>query len=394
MGPLCLILGLLSGESGLAVGAYLFSYTLFLDNGTFLRRFFAILPYGVIAGIWFYAYNRMGFGTFGSGMYIEPGQETLQFLIALLRRIPILIMGQFAMPPAFFYIALPQPWHNIIWGWALFLLAMLVIVLYPLVKHNVTARFWALGMALSLIPICSTYPDNRLLFFVGIGAMGLLAQLITGLYENSEWLFSGKSWRVLTLALANFLFFIHLILAPILLPVATRFDKFFEPMVDRPANSLALRPDNPEQQVVLVNPPGAFFVYYTLIIRHVIGLPTSTFTRVLTTGDVPVKITSIDECTLEVHPEGGFMTAYQSYVVRGPAHPMGAGQRVELTGMVAEILSVTKDHRPQKVRYSFLKPLNDTSLKFLKWNGKEYERFWPPVIGESISLSANKGAFF
>jgi hypothetical protein len=52
-------------------------------------------------------------------------------------------------------------------------------VFWPLLRRSATARFWGGGMALALVPACATLPANRLLFFVGLGGMGLLAEFLT-----------------------------------------------------------------------------------------------------------------------------------------------------------------------------------------------------------------------
>ena len=68
-------------------------------------------------------------------------------------------------------------------------LTLLFAVLSPLLRREPVARFWALGMVLSLIPICATFPMDRLLFFVGLGAAGLLAQFLAVAFGvvNGSW---------------------------------------------------------------------------------------------------------------------------------------------------------------------------------------------------------------
>ena len=59
-----------------------------------------------------------------------------------------------------------------------FAIAAIVAVLFiPLIMRDRVARFWGLGALLSLIPIAAVGPENRLLGFVGLGSMALLAQL-------------------------------------------------------------------------------------------------------------------------------------------------------------------------------------------------------------------------
>ena len=49
------------------------------------------------------------------------------------------------------------------------------MVFAGVVRRDRTARFLALGMIFGLLPSTGTFPANRLLTFVGFGAMGLLS---------------------------------------------------------------------------------------------------------------------------------------------------------------------------------------------------------------------------
>jgi len=42
------------------------------------------------------------------------------------------------------------------------------------------ARFWALGMAASIVPVCGAFPMDRLLVFAGVGAFGLTFVFVNG----------------------------------------------------------------------------------------------------------------------------------------------------------------------------------------------------------------------
>ena len=64
------------------------------------------------------------------------------------------------------------------------LIAILAFILLPLIRKDQVARFWFLGMIFSLVPIAGTMPSNRLLLFVGLGAMGLMAQFLKGLFDS------------------------------------------------------------------------------------------------------------------------------------------------------------------------------------------------------------------
>lgn len=58
-----------------------------------------------------------------------------------------------------------------------------------------TARFWFVGMLLSVLPICATLPMNRNLLFVSIGAFALMAEFMGGFVSQATWLPKSKIWR-------------------------------------------------------------------------------------------------------------------------------------------------------------------------------------------------------
>jgi hypothetical protein len=62
-------------------------------------------------------------------------------------------------------------------------------------------------------------------------------------------------------------------------------------------------------------------------------------------------------------------------------------QRIELSDMVAEVLTLTPDQRPLKVRFTFSRALENASLCFYQWKEKGYIPFDPPAIGDSVRIA-------
>src|SRR5882672_1651579 len=102
--------------------------------------------------VWRALYDRMGYGAHGSGLYIDPGREPLHFFVSLLERGPVLLLGQFLMPPAELYTLVPPAQARPILAFAVLFVVLLFAVLIPLLRRQRVARFWAAGMLLSLVP--------------------------------------------------------------------------------------------------------------------------------------------------------------------------------------------------------------------------------------------------
>jgi hypothetical protein len=139
--------------------------------------------------------------------------------------------------------------------------------------------------------------------------------------------------------------------------------------------------------LVLINPPVSFAVMYSPFAYEKLAISFPRATRVLASGLAsPLTITRLDDYSLEVEPDRGFIIQALDRLYRGSSHPMQVGQRIELSDMTVEVLSLTRDQRPWRVRFTFMHPLKDPSLCFYRW---EYDRFTPfelPDAGHTVRL--------
>ena len=257
-------------------------------------------------------------------------------------------------------------------------------MLVPLLRSDRVARFWCAGMLLALMPICATFPMDRLLLFVGVGAMGLAAQLIAtipaGTLQYPKW--AAKSMLVLLIAA-------HGIVAPLALPPRIHGSSLFLGELDRSLESIPLGDDVTDKTVVVASAQHVFFASYIPIYQALNGLPVPK--RIRTFGGtsplpVPVRLERLDDYTLLVQPRGG----YRFVLVRDKAHPMPVGTRVELSGLTVEVMSLTNGGWPLRVKYRFDVPLEDPSLVWLELRHNRYVPYSPPRVGEAIVLGDRK----
>jgi hypothetical protein len=110
-----LALALLSGESSVAVVAYVLGHAAFVDRATLRSRALAVAPHLVVLVAWRLAYVAMGRGARHSGLYLDPLGEPLAFAQAALERIPVLALGQLALPPAETIMFAPEPLRLPLW---------------------------------------------------------------------------------------------------------------------------------------------------------------------------------------------------------------------------------------------------------------------------------------
>ena len=394
----CFALGLLSAEAGVATVGYLFAYALFLDRGALRGRVISFLPYAAVMILWRIVYDALGFGAWGSGTYIDPVGEPLRFARALINRGPVLFLAQWALPPSEFYLGLsPAAARGLSIAGGVFMV-LLGALMFPLLRRDRVARFWALGSLLSLVPICATFIMDRLLLFAGLGAFGLLAQFLGGVFGRADWLPTSRLWKVPAFALGALFVLIHGIAAPLLLPARTYLVK---PMFEGPetqALGLPIGAGDEERDVVILAGDFGVGAFFSDIRIHR-GLPVPAHWRVLAPPE-PIVLVRLDESTLLVVPVAGYLappTEATDFatgflrrtmnVVRAPSLSMELGQKVELPGMSVEVTAMTADGRPAEATFRFPVPLEDPSLIWLRLrrNGR-YTPFTPPAIGATIRI--------
>lgn len=404
--PAALFLGLLGGETALAAGGYLVAYALFLDRGSRQERLASLAPAAAAVAVWAVAYRALGFGVRHSGMYIDPGASPLEYARALVERAPLHLFGQW-VGSAEAYAALSQHAAHVFWLVACAVIAGLAALLLPVLRRYRTARFFALGMLLSLLPICGAFAQDRLLFLVGFGGMGLLAQFLAAVWKRARWMPRTRLWWVPVRLVRGLLVVIHLVLAPLGLVLAGALVQISDDPLERAAASLPVGPVVAGQQVLIVNTPSAFVSLQILLMERASGRQVPPRTLILGSGIGPVEVERRGETVLAVRPAGGYLPPPGSPIPgRGaeqPAFdrhyafplldrlfrdsdPLRLGQRIDLTGVTVEITALTPDGRPAEATFRFAKLLDDPELRWLAWRGGVYAPFALPAVGETVTL--------
>jgi len=389
LSPALLALALAAGEIALATAAYLGAYALLLDRARVWTRLKALLPHAVVLIAWAGIYKLGRFGAHGSGFYIDPLGDTASFAAALAERAPYLLLGQWTPIPS--DLAMATPPVEGLYELALIVVALLALLLVPILRHDRAARFWCLGALLSLVPIAATGPENRLLFMVGLGSMGLLAQLVQGLASGIP----GSRWaRLPAWCGAVALLVCHLVLAPPFGLVVLDYRDSVAARMDRAIASVPHDAAIAEQDLILVNPPE--FTYLVGVIpptQRVAGLPTPRRLRALSAGSSPMTVQRLDANALSIRLRDGLFPDPFTRYFRSSKHGFFEGQRFAVAGMSIDVQALNPRGAPERIVYRFEVPLEDPSLRWLRWNEGVYEPWSPPAIGESAELPSSRGIF-
>ncbi len=373
---LCFALSLLSAEAGVGALAYLAAWQLVMDDQRWTVRLRALLPYLVVLVAWRLVYQHMGYGVRWSDVYIDPGRQPLRFAVALVERVPLMMTAQWFQAPIDGTNLLSVAERAAVAGLTWFLTLGLLHWLSPLLRARREARFWALGMGLSIIPICAAFPMSRVLTFTGLGAFALLALQMESWLDGRAPL--GRAQRLLlwlhipcsgaVLVAGPFFWFV---LLEVLLPTAQLPDDL-----------------TPEQTIVLLQThdlAGA-----SLSVASFVHGEAAAPSPVAMLGSLlsDVRVRRLDAQTLELETRGGWNRIPMERLTRSIERPWQVGDAVEMTGYTIEIRQITEDGRPQVVEATFSVPLEDPGLRWFVYEGFQLVEWAPLAAGEELWLPA------
>jgi hypothetical protein len=382
--PALLAAALLSGEGAIAIFGYLIGYALFMDRASAGRRLLSLAPHAVVVVVWRLGYSALGRGAAFSGLYLDPTREPVRFLAAVIERGPLLLLGELGLPPAEVYQFLPHPLAQLMWLYAVVVASWLLVSVLPMVRADSQARFWAFGMLVSLPPACTTHANNRLLFFVGLGAMALLSQLWHGLVLGAPWLRDSGLRRRVTHGFAACCVGYHLLLSPLLLPLAGCAIVLTAP-AEAAAESALSQADG--RELVIIDSPDYFYVKLMPVLAALEQRAAPSRLRALSFGAVPLVIERPDARTMELTFAGGLLSAPLLELYRARDLIMPVGSKVQLQGLEIEVEGLTQDGRIAAARFRFDAPLEDARYRFLCWDRDGYRPLVPPAVGERVELA-------
>lgn len=381
---LALSMGLLSAEAAIATMGYLAAYALTLDKApNWRQRLVPLLPFVLIVLAWRLGHMALGFGSMGSGSYIEPGPNA-RFVYALAHRLPTLLMAELLGVGAGITQTMSLAAESAYAAGATAVMLLLAAVMaYFRMWSSKRVRFYALGALFALIPVCAINPADRLLLNSEIGMSAVLAALFHEVYTQRQ---GFRGWRAMgPKGVVALLVVIHLVV----FPVAT----FVGPIVtDRTVSSSSISeplslPEeaaNPAVHAILVNPPAPFLLYYYPLVRSYFGKTNPAAMQALANGgNQDIQLTVIDEHTLRVSSAKSFVQPISRDVL---SQPFKVGDVTHMGDIAVEIMTVSSKGEPLTVHFHFPKPLSDPQWQFYVWREPGYARLQLPEPGQSIQM--------
>lgn len=383
---LSFVLALLSGEGAVAVAGYLIAYAVFVDKSSATNRMLSVAPHLVVVIAWRALYNLLGHGAAATTVYADPGGDPLRFAGHVFGRLPLYVYGQYGVAEPMLGGAFPGP---LLWAYWIFCIGFIVLlwrVLRPLFRADDTLKFWFAGSVLAAVPICSVLPQSRVLIFVGIGAMPVVARLVLAVRDAVPVRYVWPRWPRFAKGFAYFFVFAHLILAPPLYVASTPGMWPVERLLRHFENSFPSGAEVTEQTVVIVNAPADALTGMMLALRSSMNRPVPKSTWLLASTPQPVQLKRVDEDTLVFSSPKGLYADTPFHVFnRLPSRKIEAGYTVELSGVTFTVLEVTKDDRPKTVQADFAAPLEDERYRWLALAGGRLAPIEPPHTGNTVT---------
>ena len=260
LGAVSFALALLAGENGVATLAFLVAHAIFLDRAPVAKRARALIPFAVIVVVWSFSLHVLGYGAHAGDFYADPRSEPWDFARAVALRLPVLLVGLSFLGWTENIGPAAEAHPAVTLTVCLAILGRPFVPIARVLRNDRRAGFFATGMVLSLLPLCATLPNDRMLVFAGLGAFGLLALFIAR---------AGKSAGRWERAVAGAFVLLHAVASPLFLPLRVQICVPLSRYVARAESSLPQTPAG--TTVVVVNAPDPILLNCTEAARMLHG---------------------------------------------------------------------------------------------------------------------------
>jgi hypothetical protein len=383
VGPVTLAIGLAASETAMTTVAFLFAYVIVLERAPGPQQWATFAGYAGVAAVWTVVVGLLGYSV--ADPLANPGLA----LATIVERLPLLALAQAGIPYATSLADLPGAWAALASALAATVAGGIGWLLTPLFERQPMAAFWGLATLLSLVPASLGAGGESALLFPGIGFAALLAQFFAAV------LYTARGGRVATLrapivALAGIWVALHVVVAPLLLPVRAIAPLFADARLDAIETTLPTDAALADQQLVIVNAPNLEAGPGLLARRAAVGavLPQSARILSVAAGAVEVERADDDRLILRVDqamapvPLGAAAPAFALAAAR-----FAEGDEIEIEGFRARVDAVASG-RATRLEFTFDVPCENESLRWVAWDGEAYRPFAVPAVGETVRVGA------
>jgi len=383
----CFALGLLGAESALGGIGYCVAYEVCAARGQ--RRILPLLPLLLLVVAYFAYYRLSDYGVYGSGLYIDPAEDPVQFLLRAPGRLLEFIGIHILTLPVEAQILFRQtrPLFLVLSALALLLAVLGLRLAWPVLPEEKRRhlKWLILGALFSVAPTLATFPSGRLLFIPSLGGAAALAAILYGLWQRRQEIPKAAY------LLGGILVTLHLIIAPLVWPITTLTVRRAGIISDQAFREIPL--SGRDQKVVILSVSDPFVGFYPMIVREYMGYPRPALWATLSAAPFGVRVSRSDSRSLELEIIGGEMLSTEfERLLRGSQFPFQAGEELDFSDYRVKILELGEDG-PKKIRVHFAEALDTGAYQFLTLQDGHLRKVALPPSGESIELPKNPTFF-
>jgi len=388
LAPLALCLSLLGGESGLVFAGFILAWEVVAQSEP-RERIRAALPTVLVVALYLGFYVANGYGTAGQDAYLNPADAPRAFLVAAPLRAFSVVSEMVFGAVSLFGLDSLEPSALLQSAIGVGALAVLALLVVPAARDASGERrrvtLWlALGTAGSLVPALASVPGYRAAIVPFLGGSALLAIGLYGAWRRWRTRRSAFAWLTALVALA--LGVIHLGYSPYLWLASVGPTRAYLEAEEASPQKSGLEEIEAGDTAVFLD--GGWFIqtYYEYNDRRIHGQVIPAAWRQLSAAPGEHRYTRPDERTLDLElPGGGMFQDAFLYAFRTRRRPLATGDRVELPGLLIEVLASGPDG-PTRLRYRFERPLEDPRYRFFRWSKGSFVAEQPPAIGDRLTL--------
>jgi len=401
------------GEYAICALGYLAAYELCCGTGTRRERLRAFVPMLAPPLVFLCVRSLLGCTVQRSGVYVDPIDEPVSFVTAVIMRMPVLMSDLVLAVRADYWtfgspwthswlrrgwvsqrwVFSPEPWRLVHFG-----IGIVACMLVALLARNTlrresqrSARWLLLGSVLSVVPVSASFPSSRLLLVPLIGFVPLLAAFIVAGFQRFRAFLQSRRWRALVYALVALAVAVY----HVVMPVSTQRDEVAglrDGTVNVRDAILSMDVDEThfahQDLILLAALEGGTSMYLPATrLRYGHPAPRSCLFLSYVTAPYVLSRTARNAFTMRFSGIHTMLATSGEHLLRSPNHPFRVADSVDVGSMRVTIVELF-DGRPRRILVEFDRPLEDPSLLFMVPRPDGYQRFALPPIGESVVVPA------
>ena len=338
---LAVLLALLSAESGVMVMGFLVSYALCIDKDPRKALLHLIPAFCVFIG-WLITYKTLGYGASGSAlMYVDPITRPWAFLQQFAERVPQVLLYQTLILPKALEGVIQPVWFMAS-GYGLLLLMAFVSLRFSFKHQDRRSLFCLLSAIAAIVPLSAALMHERVFLFVAIAVSPMIAMFI-----HYCWYQTLPKWQKVDKGVAVITVCLRIVLPAMLAVLMTALVMSVSHGMRKTVASLPK--DITGESVISFGAPlmHASFVYPMARVED-LTVPRRYWNLITDNKAYQVKGISNNEWSLSV--EGGLLDINDMLVRDLSLDPFRAGDRVNLDGLLIEVLAVNDYGNPINLR--------------------------------------------